>query len=49
MKTKIISVLLAGVLLVSCNKDKAIADTLSEYNLSMETKGYHFGDKINFP
>ena len=49
MKTKIISVLLAGVLLVSCNKDQAIADTLSEYNLSMETKGYHFGDKITFP
>lgn len=35
--------------LVSCNKDKKIIDTLIEYNTEMETKGYHFGDKINFP
>ena len=36
-------------LLVSCNKDKEIIDSLIEYNTEMETKGYHFGDKINFP
>lgn len=35
--------------LVSCNKDKEITDSLIAYNTSMETKGYHFGDKINFP
>lgn len=36
-------------LLVSCNKEKEIIDSLIEYNTEMETKGYHFGDKINFP
>ncbi len=37
------------ILLVSCNKDKEVLNTLNEYNLSMETKGYHFGDTIQFP
>lgn len=37
------------MLLASCNKDKAILDNLSNYNSSMETSGYHFGDKIELP
>lgn len=37
------------IFLVSCNKEKEIIDTLVAYNTEMETKGYHFGDKINFP
>lgn len=39
----------AFALLVSCNKDQEILDTLNEYNTTMETQGYHFGDKIRFP
>lgn len=35
--------------LISCNKDEKILDTLNTYNTEMESKGYHFGDKINFP
>ena len=35
--------------LASCNKDEKILDSLNNYNTSMETKGYHFGDKIEFP
>lgn len=39
----------AFMLLVSCNKDKAILDNLSNYNSSMETSGYHFGDQLDLP
>lgn len=35
--------------IISCNKDKEILQTISDYNLEMETKGYHFGDKISLP
>lgn len=49
MRKKIFASLLLATLLFSCNKDKAIMDTLSEYNLSKETQGYHFGDAIEFP
>lgn len=41
--------LLAILLLVSCNKDKEILDSLNNYNISMESKGYHFGDKLELP
>jgi glutamine cyclotransferase len=37
------------LLLSSCNKDEKILSTLSEYNMDMQTKGYHFGDKISLP
>ena len=36
-------------LLTSCNNDKKLLDSLSDYNNSMEGKGYHFGDKLNLP
>jgi glutamine cyclotransferase len=49
MKKKFFIGVFTLVLLVSCNKDKQILNTLNEYNLSMETKGYHFGDKIEIP
>lgn len=35
--------------LASCNKDKEILNSLNDYNISMESKGYHFGDKLNLP
>ena len=37
------------ILLTSMYKDKEILDALNTYNTEMETKGYHFGDKINLP
>lgn len=49
MKKNIFTAILAASLLVSCNKDKAMVDTLSAYNLSKETQGYHFGDNITLP
>lgn len=49
MKKNIFTAILAVSLLVSCNKDKTLVDTLSAYNLSKETEGYHFGDAITFP
>jgi len=36
-------------LLTSCNNDKKLLDSLSDYNSSMEGKGYHFGDQLNLP
>jgi len=49
MKKSIFKGVLALVLLASCSKDKMILDSMNEYNLAMETKGYHFGDMITFP
>src|SRR5690606_30530750 len=33
----------------SCNNDKKVLDTLADYNNSMESTGYHFGDKLQLP
>lgn len=49
MKLRLISTLFCFLLLVSCNKDKEILNTLNDYNLSMESKGYHFGDALQLP
>ena len=49
MKNKFLVTLLAVSLVVSCNKDKEILNTLNNYNMEMESKGYHFGDAINLP
>ena len=37
------------LIITSCHKDKEILNSLSAYNTSMESQGYHFGDKINLP
>lgn len=37
------------MLLASCNKDEKILNSLNDYNLGMESKGYHFGDKLTLP
>lgn len=47
-KTLVITALLL-LFLSSCNGNKKTLDTFNEYNLSMESKGYHFGDKIEIP
>lgn len=49
MKIRTLFTILSFALLVSCNKDKEILNTLNDYNLSMESKGYHFGDALNLP
>ena len=49
MKKSLVISALAFTFLVSCNKDEKILNTLNDYNISMEAKGYHFGDKIEFP
>ncbi|MGA9212941.1 glutaminyl-peptide cyclotransferase [Kaistella sp.] len=49
MKIKIVSIVFALVFLVSCNKDREILNTLNDYNLSMESQGYHFGDSLKLP
>lgn len=36
-------------LLSSCNNNDKMLDSLADYNNSSETKGYHFGDKLNLP
>ncbi|MCY0969357.1 glutaminyl-peptide cyclotransferase [Chryseobacterium wangxinyae] len=49
MKNKIIIGFAALLLFVSCNNDEKILNSLADYNNSMETKGYHFGDKLDLP
>ena len=49
MKIRTLIAVFAFSLLVSCNKDKEILNTLNDYNISMESKGYHFGDALAMP
>jgi glutamine cyclotransferase len=49
MKIRTLIAVFAFSLLVSCNKDKEILNTLNDYNISMESRGYHFGDALALP
>jgi glutamine cyclotransferase len=49
MKIKSFLAILALSLIISCNNDKEILNSLNDYNLSMEAKGYHFGDALVLP
>ncbi|MBS1549755.1 MAG: glutaminyl-peptide cyclotransferase [Bacteroidetes bacterium] len=49
MKKRLILPILALMLLGSCKNDEKILNSLSDYNMTMQSKGYHFGDKINLP
>lgn len=49
MKKQIIFICTALVLLVACSQDRKILESLNDYNLSMEAKGYHLGDEIKLP
>ena len=49
MKIRTLIAVFAFTILVSCNKDKEILNTLNDYNISMESKGYHFGDALQLP
>jgi len=49
MKNKIIVGFAALLMVMSCKNDEKILTSLADYNASMETQGYHFGDKIELP
>lgn len=49
MKNKFFASLAVFSLLMSCDNDKDILNNLNDYNLEMESKGYHFGDTIQLP
>lgn len=49
MKIRTFIAILGFTLFISCNKDKEILNSLNDYNISMESKGYHFGDVLQLP
>lgn len=49
MKIRTLIAVFAFTIFVSCNKDKEILNTLNDHNISMESKGYHFGDALALP
>lgn len=49
MKNKIIVGFAALLMVMSCKNDEKILTSLADYNASMETAGYHFGDKLDIP
>ncbi|QOR74151.1 glutaminyl-peptide cyclotransferase [Cruoricaptor ignavus] len=49
MKKTLVMAIAASIFATSCSKDKEILNTLADYNLEMESEGYHFGDKIKLP
>lgn len=49
MKIRTFLAIFAFTILISCNNDQEILNTLNDYNLSMEAKGYHFGDALVLP
>lgn len=49
MKKIFLASAFALLVLASCNKDKDILNSLNDYNLSQQNKGYNFGDKLQIP
>jgi len=49
MKKIFIASAFALLILASCNKEKEILNTLNDYNIGQQSKGYHFGDKLQLP
>ncbi|HCN51229.1 MAG TPA: glutamine cyclotransferase [Chryseobacterium sp.] len=49
IKPHIITGFAALLLIVSCNNNEKMLDVLADYNTLKEAKGYHFGDKLEFP
>lgn len=49
MKNKLFIGFLGLILLSSCDKDKEIINNLAEYNATMQSEGYNFGDVIKLP
>lgn len=49
MKKIFLASAFALLVLASCTNDKDILNSLNDYNLSQQDKGYHFGDKLKIP
>ena len=49
MKVRHFAVACLFLFAISCNKDQQVLDSLYEYNASMESQGYHFGDTLKLP
>lgn len=49
VKLKVIAGFITVFLLVSCNNKEKMLDSLANYNNERETRGYHFGDKLELP
>ncbi len=49
MKKIFLASAFALLLLASCTNDKDILNSLNDYNISQQSKGYHFGDKLQIP
>ena len=49
MKNKSFILIFILLIISSCTKDKEILSSLNDYNISMESQGYHFGNKIKLP
>ena len=49
MKKIFLASAFALLVLASCNKDKEILNSLNDYNLGQQNKGYNFGDKLQLP
>lgn len=49
MKKIFLASAIALLFLTNCTNNKDILNSLNEYNLSQQSKGYHFGDKLQIP
>ncbi|ASW73141.1 glutamine cyclotransferase [Chryseobacterium piperi] len=49
MKVNLIATFVLALVLTSCKNDRKILNALNDYNNSMESKGYHFGDMVVLP
>ncbi len=49
MKKIFLASAIALLFLASCTNDKDILNSLNDYNISQQSKGYHFGDKLQIP
>jgi glutamine cyclotransferase len=49
MKKIFLASAFALLILTGCNKEKDILNSLNDYNLTQQDKGYHFGDKLQIP
>jgi glutamine cyclotransferase len=44
-----IAIIASALLMVSCHNDEKMVSALNDYSHSLESSGYHFGDKLQLP
>lgn len=49
MKKLFLTSAIALLVLTGCNKEKDILNSLNDYNIGQQSKGYHFGDQLQIP